>query len=352
MRPSSRARRIAAVCASAGLAAGLTWLPAGPASATVQNDVWAAADGNANFTGAGAFDCNLTAGVDSPQSTHATFSSGTATESVDLDQTFTSTADPSDTTRIVGHYKGSLSVSKRHGDLAGFAMGGSGTATLTRALGNASQCHTTGFLSVQAQTQFTETKPGWLYVSRDTGASAETVFIVANPTTMQTVLFELYVGNESKATARGFLSPGTYLVPEWAVVMTVGDGGGMFKSAPGGRTVERTSLASKMTGTFYAAGSALGGTRGTARHYVRLPGSVSCAHRSAKLSWTSRAGQVATASFFVNGKKKATVSSPRAGRSVLLRHLSRTADNKITARLSLKGGGHASASRAYVPCNG
>ena len=231
-------------------------------------------------------------------------------------------------------------------------MAGSGNATLTKALGNASQCRTTGFLSVQAQTQFTETKPGWLYVNRNTGASAETVFVVGNPTTMQTVLFELYVGNASKATARGFLSAGTYIVPQWAVVLVAGDGGGIFKSAPGGGTVERTSLASKMTGKFYAAGSAFGGTKGTAGHYVRFPGSVSCSHHSAKLTWTSRAGQVASASFFVNGKKKASVSSPRAGRSVVLRHLSKTADNTITARLSLQGGGKASASRAYVPCKG
>jgi hypothetical protein len=41
-----------------------------------------------------------------------------------------------------------------------------------------------------------------------------------------------------------------------------------------------------------------------------------------------------------------------AGRRVVLRHFGKTADNKITAKLSLKAGGKASASRLYVPCKG
>jgi hypothetical protein len=36
----------------------------------------------------------------------------------------------------------------------------------------------------------------------------------------------------------------------------------------------------------------------------------------------------------------------------VLRHLGKTADNKITAKLKLTGGGKASATRAFVPCKG
>jgi hypothetical protein len=351
MRPSPRARRIVATAASVSLVAALAWLPSGAAFATVQNTFFAVADGNSSYTGAGVFDCPLTAGVDNPQSAPATFSAGTESRSVNLNQTFTSTANSADATTVVGHYKGSLSVSKSGGDLTGFTMSGSGSATITKALGNASQCRTGAVLGVESQTSFTESKPGWLYVTRDTGKSAETLFVAANQTTMEAVLFEIYFGNASKATARGFLTPGTYIIPEWLVAMIAGDGG-IAKSAAGGGTAERSSLGSRMTGKFYAAGSAFSRTKGAAARFVRFPGSISCSHHTAKLTWTGHAGQVAGGSFFVNGKKKATVSSPRAGHSVVLRHLSKTADNTITAKLSLVGGGKASASRVYVPCRG
>jgi hypothetical protein len=136
------------------------------------------------------------------------------------------------------------------------------------------------------------------------------------------------------------MTPGTYAVPEWRVALIVGQGGAL-KSAGG--SVQRASLANHMTGRFYVAGSALGGTHGAAGRFVRFPASVSCTHHSAKLTWTGNAGQVASGAFFVNGHRK---------KSVILRHLDKTTDNKITAKLSLKGGGRSSASRVYVPCRG
>ena len=54
--------------------------------------------------------------------------------------------------------------------------------------------------------------------------------------------------------------------------------------------------------------------------------------------------------FFVNGAKKGSDGNPVSGHKVVLRHLSKTADLKITAKLALKGGGSAQATRSYVPC--
>ena len=144
------------------------------------------------------------------------------------------------------------------------------------------------------------------------------------------------------------VKPGTYGVPEWLVALVTGQGA-LFKHAG---TVQRSSLNTQMTGTFYAAGSAFGRPHGAAGAFVRFPGSISCSHHSAKLTWTGKAGQVASGAFSVNGRQKAHVSNPQAGHSVVLRHLSKTADNTISARLSLTGGGTASATRAYVPCKG
>ena len=77
MRPLPRAARLVAGSATVTLVAALAWLPVGAASASVQNNFFALADGNSSYTGAGVFDCTLTAGVDNPQSLPATFSSGT-----------------------------------------------------------------------------------------------------------------------------------------------------------------------------------------------------------------------------------------------------------------------------------
>jgi hypothetical protein len=347
MRSSQRLRRALAVPGCAGLVSALTWLPAGPASAMVTNTFVAVADASSNYTGTDGFTCNLTSGADSASSTSTQFSSGATTKSVDLDATFTSGANPSDITTATGHFKGSLSVSKHHGDLASFKLTGSGSATISHTLGSASQCQTSAFLAVEATTRFSETGPGWLYVHRQTGRAAESVFFAINESTDQLVLLDQFAGGASRSTERAFLTPATYNVPEWFVGVDSSQTAALRSG-----TALRTDLASQMTGRFYAAGSAFSGTHGAAARFVRFPGSISCSHHSARLTWKSGAFKVAGGSFFVNGRKFSSVSHPKGGQHVVLRHLSGTADNKITAKLTLRGGGKVSASRAYVPCEG
>jgi hypothetical protein len=230
-------------------------------------------------------------------------------------------------------------------------MGGTGQISIVRALGNATQCDTTAIMGVTSTTSFTESKPGWLYVTRDTTKPAESIFIAVDNTHNRGLLFDEYLGGRSHATERAFLTPGSFSIPEWILAVVAGPGGGGILKHGGG-TLQRRSLDTQMAGTFYAAGSAYGGTSGAARRFVRFPGSISCTHHKATLTWKSGASRVAGGSFSVNGKKKASVSNPRAGGHVVLRHLSRTADTTITAHLSLEGGGHASAARQYVPCAG
>ncbi len=351
MRTSNR-RRTLAVTASGALVAALAGIPFGSASAGVHNSFSVGGSSQSDYTGTvGPNICQVTSGSSSVSTTPIVFSSGTRTQSGNLNTTFTSTANSSDVTSVIGHYKGSLTVSKHHGDLTGFKMGGSGSLSVTRALGNATQCDTSAIMGVTSVTDYTESKPGWLYVTRDTKKPAETIFIAIDNTHQRVVVFEEYFGAASKATERGFMSPGSFSIPEWILAVTSGTAGGIILKNGGG-TVQRSNLDSQMTGTFYGAGSAYGGVKGAAGAFVAFPGSVSCSHHTAKLTWKSGASKVASGSFLVNGKKKASVSNPRAGHHVVLRHLSGTADNKISVRLSLKGGAHASAARAYVPCKG
>jgi hypothetical protein len=111
---------------------------------------------------------------------------------------------------------------------------------------------------------------------------------------------------------------------------------------------QRTTLSM----VFHKAGSALTATKGSGKSYVEFPGSVSCGSHKATLRWKPSASKVAAGAFFVNGSKKASDSSPRGGEKIVLKHLKPKADVKITAKLKLKGGGSATASRAYVPCKG
>jgi hypothetical protein len=353
MRTSKRSRRTLALTASGSLVAALAWLPGVPASALVHNQFGVGGSSSSDYTGTvGPNACLVTsgAGTDSVSTTPIDFSAGTRTQSADLNTTFTSTANSADITAVNGHYKGSLTVSKSHGDLRTFRMGGSGQISIIRALGNATQCATSAIMGVTSTTDFTESKPGWLYVTRDTKKPAESIFIAVDNTHNRALLFEEYFGGASHATERAFLTPGSFSIPEWILAVVAGGSGIFLKNGVG--TLQRSSLDTQMTGTFYAAGSAYGGTKGAAGRFVRFPGSISCSHHKATLTWKSGAAKVAGGSFYVNGKKKASVSNPQAGHHVVLRHLSKTADDTITAKLSLKSGGKAAAARAYVPCQG
>jgi hypothetical protein len=99
-------------------------------------------------------------------------------------------------------------------------------------------------------------------------------------------------------------------------------------------------------------GSAVSAATGAGTSYVAFPGSVTCGNHRATLRWKPGAGQVLSGAFLVNGTKKASDSSPRSGEKIVLEHLSSTADLKITAKLRLKGGGNATATRAYALCKG
>jgi hypothetical protein len=347
MRSTTRLRRVFAASACGGLASALVWLPAGPAAASVTNTLEASANASSQFTGTAATTCDLTSGEDAVTSTQAQFSDGDHARSVSLDATFTNSADPGDVTRATGHFKGSLDISKRNGDLTSFRLNGSGSADVVAAEGDASQCATDASLGVEGATAFSEGNPGWLYVTRKTGPSAEAAIFAFNRRTKETLLFEQFVGGASRSTSRTFLTADRYSMPELFL--------GLDTTSPADakiRASQGVSVAARMTGTFFRTGAAFGPTHGAGGTFVRFPGSVSCSRHSARLTFTSAAGRLAGAAFSVNGHQVASVDNPKPGRHVMLRHLSKTADITITTRLTLAGGAHTSAKRTYVPCAG
>ncbi|WP_151084023.1 hypothetical protein [Nocardioides cynanchi] len=338
MRTRRRFRRTIAVTASAGLAAGLAWLPAGPASAAVVAQF--AAQGSANTSSS----CTLTTGDDQPSSPGATFSSGTQSQSVDLAATFTNTGNSADTVSMTGHYATTMTVAKQGGDLSKLVATGKGSVGISAAQGSASACLPQAFVDLFGFFEFTESHSGWIYITRNTvPKQGIALAAVADEATSRAIAFDVWQGAGSSAVSRGFLTPGTF-GGQIAVGLTAGNVPPIF---PFKRTPQ-----SSIAVTFHRSGSAFAATAGSAGRFVKFPGSISCSGHKATLTWKSGASKVASGSFLVNGKTKASDSNPRSGRQIVLRHLSSTADNTITAKLSLAGGGHASASRTYVPCQG
>ncbi len=335
-------RRTFAIASCGALTAALAWLPAGPATAAAAANEFAAfGQSNSNYTGpTPGQNCNASSGTPSVTSPIATFATGTKRRSVDLDATFTNSTNAGDTTRVTGHYDATLSVAARHGSLKSFRMAGDGNLAINRAAGSASQCDTSASIGGEAQSQFNENNAGWLYVKRITGSKLiESIFALTN-SSGQEVSLDLFVGHQSSENSRVFLRPGTYGIPLWEILL-LADSSVAARSVP---------LSNSISGHFYKAGAALASARGSARKYVAFPGSVTCGTRKATLRWKSGARKVDSGSFYVNGAKKASVSTPRAGHHIVLRHLSRTADTKITAKLKLKSGKTATATRSYVPC--
>ena len=333
---TARVRRLLAASACGALAVGLAGLPASPASASVLFQFGADGDATTNV------ECPLSSGDDSVKSTTGLLTHGTKHRAIALDATFTATGDATDQVHATGQYAGDVAVTKTGSHLASVTVSGHGSVSVDRSKKPAvSDCDVNAVVSVGVEMEFTEGKKGWLYLERSTVSHPGAVDVAVEPASTKTpVFFELYQGGSSHTSARGFVKPGDYDAT-LAVGLTAGNVD-VFKSPP----------RSRLSIVFHKAGSALRGTKGTGKAYVELPGSVSCGSHRATLRWRPSAGKVASAAIFVNGKKRAAVSTPLGGQKIVLKHLSPRADVTITAKLLLKGGGRAAASRSYVPCRG
>ncbi len=335
---SHRLRNVFALASCTALAAGLAALPAGPASALAPVQAYITqANSNAD---AG---CTVTSGSSDVFGTPKNLVNGRSKGAVNLITTWTNGSNSADVTSVTGHYAGSTHLVKHHGAFSSVTLSGSGSINITRALGSASTC-AVGARLLNA-IEFTSTQPaGWYYVTRSTvkNALSETVVAKSLSSPITPVLFESYQGGKNTVTQRAFVPAGPYIT---ALIAGIESGNFPLLNSKAANT-------NTMSAVFRKSGSALAGTKGSGGQFVSFPASISCSHHTAKLTWKSGASKVAGGSFSVNGSKKASVSNPQAGHHVVLRHLSKTADNKITANLTLKGGGHAKASRLYVPCQG
>lgn len=343
MRTHARFNRGFVLASCGALVSGVAFLPAGPASALGPITQIYEVQGTSSADSS----CSVTSGSANVTDGPKQFHHGHAKGSVNLVTTWTSGSDSSDITNVAGHYGGTGQLVKRHGGFRSGSVSGSGHVTISRSLGSSSTCAVSAqFINV---VEALTTQPtGWFYVTRSTTKGSLTETVVTDPSVTKPVLFEIYQGGKSFVTQRAFVPHGQYLIA-LAAGIEAGDFPILINKSGAG--VTRASNKNVLTAFFRNAGSSLDGVTGSAGHYVKFPGSVSCSHHSAKLTWAGSASKVATSSIFVNGKKKASVTNPKAGHHVVLRHLSSTADNDISVKLSLKAGGNPTASDMFVPCH-
>jgi hypothetical protein len=332
-----RLRHLVAL-ASCGAVASALALPVAPASAITLPPSQLSLQGSVNFSTSGPT-CSAV-GTEPNQTT--AFTHGRASDTLSMDVTVTNTdattPDPADHTRVLGTLTAKGTRTLKHGSLSSYRTTGTGKVTVTRAEGAASQCGVTADVVASSMVFFNEAKAGWLYVTRSQ-AKHLLVEMALQSETGDSPYIQIFGGPKSTSTERVFLKPGAYAALSAFIVSS--SNSGIFLKAP--------APSATLSGAFHVAGSALGAAKGSAA--LAFPAAVSCQHHTATLRWKSVAG-VMGAAFYVNGAKKAADGNPVAGHSVTLRHLSRTADLHVTAKLSLRGGRHATATRTYVACKG
>jgi hypothetical protein len=250
MTMSTLIRRSGAVLTSAGVAAALTLLSPGAAHAAVQAQFAAEGQASAQYNGpTPGGTCALTSAVgsNSVESSIAAFQHGAKARSVDLDATFASSDNPSDTVRVQGHVRSTLDIEKRNVDLKSFDLGAGGTVKIIHSMAG-SACTASGSVFGAMIIQFTEHKKGVLSLTRDTRKPGSLAALgLVNLTTGKVVTADIFEGPKSHSESSVVLKPGKYAVELAEAGIMAGASGGILKSAP--RTTQ-TALTIHLQGAF------------------------------------------------------------------------------------------------------
>jgi type 1 fimbria pilin len=251
MTTSRLVRRSVAVFAATGAAAALSFVPAGSAQADVAGLYAAIGSSNVNYTGTTVGgECTLAVpDSDSVESPIRHFSHGTRAASVNLDATYTSSDNPSDTVRVKGHVDSTLTLKKHNRDLQSFALGVGGTVSVHHSL-SGSLCSAQGTVAAVTQVTFTEHKKGWLTITRDTRKPNSVVeLVLVNLKTQKLVTFDIFSGSQSHETSRALLKPGKYELVQTEAGISAGQNGIFLKSGVAPRAA-RAKLTIHLSGEF------------------------------------------------------------------------------------------------------
>lgn len=247
----------------------------------------------------------------------------------------------SDVTQVTATGKGTVKVTHASGSLSTADF----TATATGKAVPSSSSTTCAVFSegyTYATFGFSVAHPGWVTIS-SSGSTSGYAFQVVQITGTNFSAFLQAAGTRMIGTNQVFL-------PQAGAYSTVLEYGAQGASASTFYP-QQSKLAMAMHLAYTQAGGARGPASGGGTAYVKLAGARNCTGNNVSATFTSKAGKVKTATFYVNGAKKKTITSPSGGTSALLQGLSDTSAVTVKAVLALKAGGSATATRSYVPCS-
>ena len=334
-RPRALVLTAVTALVSAGLLAG-----AGPAAAApvAEGQAISGLDFNLNSGGP---DCNSPDAAD--KSTNVAYSTATGAKTVSntSSATVTDATFPADTTAMSGRSSTTSKATASGGSLATIDVTTSARARIDAAQGFNTSCEVDASAVGGTQALFTIAEPGWLSLTVSKSAGGLHIFGVG----AMTGSFETYsIRVKSNDTYRFFLAaPGDYQLISQVIVEVE------TPNDPFAKTDEETTV--KVHGEFTPAGAASGPAAGPGKQYLKLGAKRSCAADNLSSTFTSKAGKVAKAQVYANGKLVATVRNPKAGKVVKISSLVDASPLAVKAVLTTKSGDKLNVTRSYVACS-
>lgn len=248
--------------------------------------------------------------------------------------------DVADDTAMTAKSSGKVRATEADGSLRSLDLTTALSASVVAAQGLTSDCDSSASAMSGAQAYFTLAQSGWVTLHGTARGGSLQMTLASAAAEQGSALMSTGIKHEQ--TRQFFLPAGTYLAlaifeleldtPGVAGDPTSGVGGGSL------------SL------DFTPAGSAQGPAAGTGKKFVKLDSARSCGAGSVAGSFTGKASKVVKATFFVNGKRKKTISNPSGGTDVVLRGLADGSSAVVTVALKLTQG-KATLKRVYVSCS-
>lgn len=285
--------------------------------------------------------CSGSGGSESVASFTSSGASKTATTSDDG-----STSNSGDATDNATWSAGAQATVKASQSAAGATM--TLTATVQAAvdvdLGEASPCATSAKGQMAALVVVSVEQSGWLSVDASLPRSTDFGFS----------LLPLTDGGFTTPVATEVTDQVTYSGDVW-----VDPGQYVLNVAVQGRadadptTPYAASMSGKatMTASLAGAGAARAAASGPATSYVALPAAINCGDGSLAVPFKKKAGKAASATVFVNGKKKTTLNNPQPGTAAVVKGVGGSVGSMVKVVVDPRKGKNVTATRTYLACS-
>ena len=331
-RPSTWARALAVTAAGAAAAA-FTLVPlSAQAAASLTGTVGSAA----TFDEGGAT-CSGTGGAES--TTTFTDNGQSRTRSSSSDGTITNSGDVTDNTAWQASAKTTVKASQGSDALTFTSVV---EASVDAELGTATDCDPEAEAIGQVEALLAVDAGGWLTVEASLPRSSVLVISlvpVAGGGGLPVVIVNADQGSYS---GKLWVEGGQYVLQVTAQ--------GLADADPG--TTTRASMVGTVRATLavQGAGQAKNNAAGPAKAYVALPSSVNCGNGTVAVPFTKKADDASSATFYVNGKKKAKISNPQPGTAVVLKGVgARSSTVKVV--VEPPQGKSVAVTRSYLACS-